>query len=60
MRGGAIVHFASGHNWARSCENMSYVIGEQPAHPRSLNSTFIVRCLASMISILAISKVRGF
>ena len=29
----------------------------QPAHPRSLISTFVVRCLDSMICILAISKV---
>ena len=30
---------------------------DQPAHPRSLISTFVVRCLDSMICILAISKV---
>ena len=33
---------------------------DQPAHPRSLISTFIVRCLDSMICILAISKVSRF
>ena len=33
---------------------------DQPAHPRSLISTFVVRCLDSMICILAISKVSGF
>ena len=33
---------------------------DKPAHPRSLISTFIVRCLDSMISILAISKVSRF
>ena len=30
---------------------------DQPAHPRSLISTFVVRCLDSMICILAIFKV---
>ena len=30
---------------------------DQPAHPRSLISTFVVRCLDSMIRILALSKV---
>ena len=29
---------------------------DQPAHPRSLISTFVVRCLDSMTCILAISK----
>ena len=29
---------------------------DQPVHPRSLISTFAVRCLDSMICILAISK----
>ena len=33
---------------------------DQPAHPRSLISTFVVRCLDSMICILAISKVSIF
>ena len=33
---------------------------DQPAHPRSLISTFVVRCLDSMICILAISKVSRF
>ena len=33
---------------------------DQPAHPRSLLSTFVVRCLDSMICILAISKVSRF
>ena len=32
----------------------------QPVHPSSLISTFIVRCLDSMIYILAISKVSRF
>ena len=33
---------------------------DQPAYPRSLISTFVVRCLNSMICILAISKVSRF
>ena len=33
---------------------------DQPAHPRSLISTFVVRCLDSRICILAISKVSRF
>ena len=33
---------------------------DQTAHPRSLISTFLVRCLDSMICILAISKVSRF
>ena len=33
---------------------------DQPAQPRSLISTFVVRCLDSMICILAIAKVSRF
>ena len=33
---------------------------DQPAHPRSLISTFVVGCLDSMICILALSKVSRF
>ena len=33
---------------------------DQPAHLRSLISTFVVRCLDSMICIFAISKVSRF
>ena len=33
---------------------------DQPAHPRSLISTFIVRCVDRMIYILAISKITRF
>ena len=33
---------------------------DQPAHLRSLISTFVVCCLDSMICILAISKVSRF
>ena len=52
-------------NLAGSCENVSYVNNkgaDQPAHPRSLISTFVVHCLDSMICILALSlsKVSRF
>ena len=30
---------------------------DQPAHPRSLISTFVVRCLDSIIHVLAKSKI---
>ena len=46
--------------WARSCENVSYANNkgaDQPVNPHSLISTFIVRCLDSMVCILALSKV---
>ena len=33
---------------------------DQPAHPCSLISTFVVRCLDSVICIFAISKVSRF
>ena len=33
---------------------------DQPAHQYSLISTFVVHCLASMICILALSKVSRF
>ena len=33
---------------------------DQPAHPRSLISTFVVRYLDSMICVLAISNVSRF
>ena len=35
-------------------------VADQPAHPRSLISTFVVRCLDSMTCKLAISKVSRF
>ena len=38
--------------WASSFANNKGA--DQPAHPRSLISTFVVRCLDSMICILAI------
>ena len=30
---------------------------DQPAHPRSLISIFVVRCLDSIISLVSISKI---
>ena len=33
---------------------------DQPAHPCSMISTFVVHCLDSMICILALSKVSRF
>ena len=30
---------------------------DQPAHPRSLISTFVIRCLDSIISLVSISKI---
>ena len=33
---------------------------DQPSHPRSLISTFVVRCLDSMVCILDISKLSRF
>ena len=33
---------------------------DQPAHPRSLISIFVLRCLDSMICIIALSKVSRF
>ena len=33
---------------------------DKPAHPRSLISTFVVRCLENMICIVALSKVSRF
>ena len=32
---------------------------DQPAHPRSLISTFVVHCLDSIIPVLAKSKISG-
>ena len=49
----------TGPGHAKTCL-MSYVNNkgaDQPAHPRSLISTFVVRCLDSMMCILAVSKV---
>ena len=55
-----IVSYGPGH--AKMCL-MPYANNkgaDQPAHSRSLISTFVVRCLDSMIRILAISKVSRF
>ena len=30
---------------------------DQPAHPRSLINTFVVRCLDSIIPVVSISKI---
>ena len=35
-------------------------VADQPAHPRSLISTFVVRSFGSMICMLALSKVSRF
>ena len=50
--------------WATSWENlfMPYANNkgaDQPAHPRSLISTFIVCCLDSVISLASISEISG-
>ena len=49
-------------NWATSWENLFLPYAnnkgaDQPAHPRSLISTFIVRCLDSIISLVSISEI---
>ena len=51
--------------WARSCENVSYAICEQQMCKSACTSArsdqhFVVRCLDSMILILALSKVSRF
>ena len=48
--------------WAMSWENLLTAYAnnkgaDQPAHPRSLISTFVVRCLESIIPIVAKSKI---
>ena len=50
------------NTWVTSWENlfMSYATNkdaDQPAHPRSLISTFVVHCLHSIIAILEESKI---
>ena len=49
------------YKWARPWENVSYAIckqkdADQPAHPRSLISPFVVRCLDSMIALDSIGN----
>ena len=49
---------SNGSDYAKTCL-MPYANNkgaDQPAHPRSLISTFVVNCLDCMIRILAISK----
>ena len=56
----SIKYYGPGH--AKMCL-MAYANNkgaDQPVHPRSLISTFVVRCLDSVICILAISKVSRF
>ena len=58
------IHFLKsyGPGHAKTCL-MTYANNkgaDQPAHPRSLISTCVVRCFDSMICILAISKVSRF
>ena len=48
--------------WATSWENlfMPYANNkgaDQPAHPRSLNSVFVVRCLNRIIHLVSISEI---
>ena len=48
--------------WARPWENlfMTYANNKgaiQPAHPRSIISAFVVRCLDSIIPLVSISKI---
>ena len=65
----SLVNTASGVHlleWARLCEKiclMPYANNkdaDQPVHPCSLISTFVINCLDSMICILVISKVSRF
>ena len=51
--------------WAMSWENLFIAYAnnkgaDQPAHPHSLISAYVVRCLGSMIPTLAKSKISGF
>ena len=53
------VYYYTGPGHAKTCL-MPYATNkgaDQPAHPRSLIGTFVVRCLDSMICILAIYTV---
>ena len=48
--------------WATSWENLSVQYAnnksaDQPAHPHSLISTFVVHCLDSIISLVSVSKI---
>ena len=56
------IHLSFGPGHAKKCLKpyANNKGADQAAHPRSLISTFVVRCLDSMICILAISKVSRF
>ena len=41
-------------------QNVNNKGADQPVHPRSLLSTFVLRCLDSMICTTALSKVSRF
>ena len=52
------------HIWATSWENLllpcaNNKCADQPAHPRSLISAFVVRCLDSIILLVSISEIRS-
>ena len=52
----------SGNTWATSCENLFLPYAnnkgaDQPAHLRSLISTFVIRCLDSIIPVVSICKI---
>ena len=54
--------FLYGPDHAKTCL-MAYAnnkCADQPAHPRSLISPFVDRCLDSVMCILALSKVSRF
>ena len=51
-----------GSNLALSCQNQSYAYANnkganQPAHPHSLISTFVVHCWDSIVSVVAMYKI---
>ena len=55
------VFYRFNSNWATPWENLFLPYAnnkgaDQPAHPRSLISTFVVHCLDSIIPLLSISK----
>ena len=64
-----LIYFHDCHNqkyhnskWALSWENMLVLYAtnkgaDQPAHPRSLSSTFVGRCLDSIISLVSIFAI---
>ena len=51
--------------WALTRENLSSVFAnnkgaDQPAHPRSLTNTFVIRLLESILSRLATNEISIF